>query len=127
MPPAACVRAAVLMGGVLAAGCDLGQHALPDAIAPAAQRARGHALLAQYQCGSCHVIPHVAAARGVTGPPLDRFGLRSYIAGEVPNGPEHLSRWIASPQAVVPGTRMPSMGVSASDARDIAAYLLALE
>lgn len=87
---------------------------------------RGQRLLAQYQCGSCHAIPEVPAARGGVGPPLDRFGARSYIAGHIPNQPDALARFIAAPQALVPGTLMPDMGVSAADARDMAAYLASL-
>jgi cytochrome c1 len=84
---------------------------------------RGRLLLAQYQCGSCHTIPQVAGARGTSGPLLVAFGRRSYIAGHVPNRPEALVRWIVNPAAVVPGTTMPSMGVSERDARDMAAFL----
>ncbi|MBC7501028.1 MAG: cytochrome c [Herminiimonas sp.] len=83
-------------------------------------------MLAQYQCGTCHEIPEVAAARGNTGPSLALFGRRSYIAGHIPNYPEPLIRWIVNPQAMVPETLMPSMGVSADDARHMAAYLYTL-
>ena len=119
----------------LTSGCGLsgrdlpafGPTPLPHADAPAAQLERGRELLAQYQCGSCHAIPKVPAARASLAPPLDAFGRRSYIAGHLPNRPETLARWIEAPAALVPGTAMPSMGVSPRDARDMAAYLLALE
>lgn len=119
----------------LAGGCELsgrglpafGPTPLPHGDAPAAQLERGRELLAQYQCGSCHAIPKVPAARASLAPPLDAFGRRSYIAGHLPNRPETLARWIEAPAALVPGTAMPSMGVSPRDARDMAAYLLALE
>jgi cytochrome c len=62
----------------------------------------------------------------VTGPALAGFGRRSYIAGEVPNAPATLTRWIESPQELVPGTAMPDLGASRDDARDMAAYLLSL-
>jgi len=89
--------------------------------------ARGQRLLADYQCGSCHAIPEVPAARGGVGPPLERWGGRSYIAGQIPNEPAALARWIADPQALVPGTLMPDMGVSEADAQAMAAYLMSLE
>lgn len=104
--------------GLLAAGCG---------DAPEASALRGQRLLAQYQCGSCHAIPGVPGSRGRVGPPLARFGLRSYIAGEIPNRPDTLARWIAEPAALVPGTLMPDMGASPADARDMAAYLSALK
>lgn len=84
---------------------------------------RGKNLLAQYQCGSCHVIPDVPVARGIAGPPLSDFGRRSYIAGYIPNNAEMLARWIVDPRSLMPNTTMPSMGVSPADARDMAAYL----
>ncbi len=112
---------------VLAAGCKLGELDLPHAAAPPEQVLRGQQLLAQYQCGSCHAIPGVPAARGVVGPPLNAFGRRSYIAGHLPNVPQTLARWIVAPQALVPGTVMPAMGVGPRDACDMAAYLLTLE
>ena len=89
--------------------------------------ARGRLLLAQYQCGSCHQIPGVDNARGMAGPGLDVFGRRSYVAGFLPNYPDALVRWIVDPPAVKPGTAMPAMGVSAQDARHMAAYLYSLK
>jgi cytochrome c len=88
---------------------------------------RGRALLAQYQCGSCHTIPGVASARGQVAQPLEAWRRRSYIAGRLANRPEVLAQWIAAPQALVPGTLMPSMGVSPADAQAMAAYLFSLE
>jgi len=84
---------------------------------------RGRRLAEQYQCGTCHVIPGVNGANGVVAVTLESAGQRSYIAGRIPNTREHLVRWIVEPAALVPGTLMPSMGVTPDDARDIAAYL----
>ena len=110
----------LLLASLGMAGCDAGPAAITLAGADAA---RGQRLLMQYQCGSCHTIPGVAAARGVQGPSLEAFGKRSYIAGRIPNRAEALARWISAPQSLVPDTAMPSMGVSNADARDMAAYL----
>ncbi|HEY0584805.1 MAG TPA: c-type cytochrome [Pseudoduganella sp.] len=88
---------------------------------------RGRALLAQFQCGSCHHIPDVEAARGKAAPSLAEFGLRSYIAGRWPNRQANLVRWISSPRSMDPATLMPDMGVSDEDARHIAAYLYSLK
>ena len=93
------------------------------AVAVTGNPLHGQRLLAQYQCGSCHVIPGVPASRGTVGPPLTAFGSRSYIAGHRPNRADVLRRFIMAPGDVVPGTSMPSMGVSSFDARDIVAYL----
>ena len=114
-------------------GCDPRRTDAPlaagpvDQDAPSEQRDEaGRALLAQYQCGSCHVIPGVPAARGNFGPTLEAFGVRAYIAGEIPNTAPLLQRWLQQPSALVPGTLMPTMGASADDAKAMAAYLLAL-
>lgn len=85
---------------------------------------RGRRLIAQYQCGSCHAIPDAASGSVRAGPSLAGFARRSYIAGRVPNGPDTLQRWLLDPQALVPGATMPDLGMSAEDARDIAAYLM---
>lgn len=87
---------------------------------------RGRALVLAYGCDPCHVIPGVREATGLVGPPLIAWSERSWIAGSVPNTPEDLVRWIMDPQAIEPGTAMPSLGVSEPDARDIAAYLFML-
>lgn len=107
------------------AALALASPAVPKDAAGDAER--GRRLLAQYQCGACHTIPGVASAGGTLAPSLQSFGKRSYIAGRVANRPDLLMCWIVQPQAVVPGTRMPSMGVSSADARDMAAYLLELK
>ena len=88
---------------------------------------RGKILLAQYQCGSCHAIPGIPGAKGEAAQTLRAWGQRSYIAGRLPNRPDVLARWIVDPNALVPGTIMPNMGVSLADAQHIAAYLLSLK
>ena len=86
----------------------------------------GRKLVEQYQCGSCHAIPEVPAARGTTGPPLEGFGRRSYVAGRFPNNADALTRWLVNPPAMKPGTLMPDLGVSPDDARHMAAFLYTL-
>jgi cytochrome c len=86
----------------------------------------GVLLLEQYDCGSCHVIPGVRRAHGALGPTLESFGHRVYIAGELPNQPELLVRWIQQPSALVPGTLMPDQGVPEPHARQMGAYLMGL-
>lgn len=117
--------AAVLGVSLLISACDKGSApAPPGAEAQAAGDARrGQQLLTQYQCGSCHAIPDIAASRGVVGPSLEGFGRRSYIAGRIPNTADKLAQWIAAPASLVADTTMPSMGVTPAEARDMAAYL----
>ncbi|MEV6815442.1 cytochrome C [Micromonospora craterilacus] len=108
------------------AGCASTQPPPPPEVR-AGQPGRGADLIAQYGCGSCHTIPGINRADGLVGPPLTRFGARSYIAGELVNNADNLQRWIVDPQAVEPGTAMPNLGIPAIDAQDIAAYLYTLD
>jgi cytochrome c len=87
----------------------------------------GKRLIEQYQCAACHAIPGIAAAEGKTGPPLEGFGRRSYIAGRIPNLPDPLTRWLMDPPAMKPGTLMPNVGVSFAEARHMAAYLYTIK
>lgn len=87
---------------------------------------RGAALINQYRCGACHLIPGIHDARGMVGPPLIYFAQRTFIAGEVPNSPANLVQWIRSPKSIEPGTAMPDLGLSEQEARDVAAYLYTL-
>ena len=87
---------------------------------------RGPQFIYSYNCGSCHVIPGIAEAKGTVGPPLQGFGNRSYIAGSLANSPENLLRWIREPQRVQAGTAMPNLDVTEAQAADIAAYLYTL-
>jgi len=57
------------------------------------------------------------------GPYLGGLGERQVIAGRLPNTASDLEHWIQDPQGVSPGTAMPYMGVTDTDAADIAAYL----
>jgi cytochrome c1 len=63
---------------------------------------------------------------GLVGPPLSDVAARVYITGRLPNTPANLIRWIEDPRKIDPKTAMPTTGVSHSQARDIAAYLLSL-
>ena len=89
--------------------------------------ATGAELAWAYGCGTCHTIPGVPSADMLVGPPLTEWATRSYVAGAVPNEPEHLIRWIQDPRSIEPLTAMPNLGVSEADARHIAAYLYTLQ
>jgi cytochrome c len=87
---------------------------------------RGKQAIRQNACPTCHVIPGISEAKGLVGPPLDRFAERVYVGGVVPNTPDNLVAWIMDPPSIDPLTAMPASGVSEAEARDIAAYLYTL-
>jgi cytochrome c2 len=97
---------------------------------PGAERAihggdpdRGRLAIRHYGCGTCHEIPGVDGAHGHVGPSLAELSSRGYLAGQLPNTPDHLLEWIQHPQSVEPGNVMPDMLVTQQDALDIAAVL----
>jgi cytochrome c1 len=120
------VLVAALAGALALTGCQGGEPSARSNVATGNPEL-GRALIAAYGCGSCHTVPGVKGADALVGPPLTHFARRSYVAGELSNTPENLARWIREPQQVEPGTAMPDLGVSAEEARNIAAYLLQLD
>jgi cytochrome c2 len=112
-----------LIGAAVLAGCGAAAGRETRYVIDGGDANRGKAAIAMYGCGSCHTIPGVRTATGMVGPPLIMWSRRTYIAGEVPNTPEFLVRWIETPQTIEPGTAMPNLGVTEGHARDIAAYL----
>lgn len=121
---------ALLVATLLApAACTLDVHNESETRAAVAltgggSPARGAAAIRRYGCESCHSIDGIQAADALIGPPLGpRLSQQVYIAGVLPNTPEALIRWIKDPRDVDPKTAMPDVGVTDSDARDIAAYL----
>jgi cytochrome c1 len=113
------------LGFVLLTGCQ--QDIAMPVRASGGDPHRGAVLMAQYGCGSCHVIPGVRRAFGTVGPPLDAYARSVYVAGVEPNVPDKLAAWIRHPQDFKPKTAMPDVGVSEADARDMAAYLYTLK
>ncbi|MGH9562449.1 MAG: c-type cytochrome [Terracidiphilus sp.] len=109
------------------AACDAGQITKSVSIAGIGNARHGKQLIRSYGCGACHMIPGIGDARGKVGPPLFYLSDRTMIAGEIPNTPENLTHWIEHPRDVEPKTAMPELGVTPSDAYDIAAYLYTLK
>lgn len=107
----------------LVSGCAGGKAPSSDQVATGGSAARGEQVIVQYRCGSCHTIPGIHDANGVFGPPLNEMARRSIVAGDFPNEPENLVRWVQSPTTMKPATAMPDLGLTEQQARDAAAYL----
>ncbi len=124
------VRAIVLALVVLLAACNRlprDSNAREQAMAlTGADPDGGPSLMRHYGCVSCHTIPGVRGADATVGPPLTAMARRTYIAGVLPNNPANMVRWIVNPPSVDSLTAMPYLGVTAGDARTIAAYLYTL-
>jgi cytochrome c1 len=63
--------------------------------------------------------------QGQTGPSLEGFADQGLIAGRLPNRPDRLSAFVRNAPEVLPGSTMPAMPLSESEAHDVAAYLYA--
>lgn len=107
-------------------GCNAGEAMRPYTVSTGGDAERGKELIGSYGCGACHIVPGIQGARGLVGPPLLYFSQRTMVAGELPNTPENLARWIQHPKSVEPKTAMPDLGLSIEQANDIAAYLYTL-
>ena len=84
---------------------------------------RGARLFADRTCMSCHTIAGTKA-EGRVGPDLSHVGARDTLAaGVLDNSAGNLAKWIADPQQVKPACNMPSLRLTPTEARDIAAYL----
>jgi cytochrome c2 len=83
---------------------------------------RGNQAIQKYGCIGCHTIDGISS-EALVGPPLTRMAGRSYLAGNMTNNAANLVHFIQHPREVHEDTAMPEMGVTESDARDIAAYL----
>lgn len=99
-------------------------------VAPAPEPAtdeetRGRAAV-EFHCGACHTVRGTKAG-GTVAPDLTHLMTRHTIAaGTLDNTPANLAGWIANPQAIKPGTRMPAPGLSGPEVTDVVAYLKTL-
>jgi cytochrome c2 len=108
----------------VAAGCGAGGSSEASAAFPGSSAAAGHNAIEAVGCGACHRIGGVQGANGQVGPSLIGIAQRQYIAGgRLTTTPDNLVRWIRDPQAVLPGTAMPNLGIGEGTARNIVAYL----
>jgi len=78
-------------------------------------------------CPLCHAV-RGTPARGELGPDLTHLASRlTLAAGTLPNSTGHLYGWIANPQAIKPGSKMPAVPMTAPELHAIARYLASLQ
>ena len=93
----------------------------PDPATP--DQARGRQIVESGPCAMCHTVRGTRAG-GRTAPDLTHIATRSTIAaGAAPNTPGDRADWIADPQHLKPGARMPPTGLTDTDLRAVLAYL----
>jgi cytochrome c oxidase subunit 2 len=75
------------------------------------------------KCAVCHTVRGTRAG-GRVGPDLTHLMTRSTIAaGTLPNRIGYLSGWIADPQHVKPGSKMPRLDINGQDLAQVRSYL----
>lgn len=93
----------------------------PDPVT--SEQTRGRQVVEQGPCALCHTVRGTTAGAR-TAPDLTHFATRSTIgAGTLPNTRGFLGGWIADPQHIKPGNRMPATGLSSDDLQAVIAYL----
>jgi cytochrome c oxidase subunit 2 len=113
---------------VVAEAPDQFEHWLSANRAPAPlpttpEQVRGKAVVERGPCAMCHTITGTLAG-GRTAPDLTHIASRSTIAaGWLPNTRGNLAGWIADPQHVKPGARMPPTGLRDEELQAVLAYL----
>lgn len=121
-------RTARLLPGLAILFCPAACKPVPDERhdMPVASSERGRAAVRASGCGACHDVPGLSWPKGKLGPALDGFADRTLIAGKLPNRPDILAAYVRDAPALTPGTAMPAMPLTETEARDVAAYLYSL-
>jgi cytochrome c2 len=100
---------------------------------PGASPSHGRELMEAKGCTSCHAFSGVPAFPDAAPAAADtELGRSAALAPDLRFTRQRFRRdrltaWLRDPKAMKPDTRMPNFGLSAEEARDIAAYLLEAE
>src|SRR4029453_12148314 len=99
----------------------------PAPVPATAEQQRGKDVFERGPCAMCHAIAGTSAG-GRSGPDLTHIASRSTIgAGTLPNTKGHLAGWIADPQQIKPGNRMPPPALSGEELQAVLAFLETLK
>jgi cytochrome c oxidase subunit 2 len=106
---------------------DWWDNQLQSARSPLAQQvARGEDDFIAH-CGICHAV-RGTAADGRMGPDLSHLMSRRALAAEtLPNTIGYLSGWLSDPQALKPGSLMPTLSLSPRELDSIRSFLVTLK
>jgi cytochrome c oxidase subunit 2 len=87
----------------------------------------GYNYVAQHECSMCHNISGTPVG-GRVGPDLTHLASRRTLAaGTMPMNTGNLYGWVADPQSLKPGTKMPTTGIEPNDLHAVVAYLETLK
>jgi cytochrome c oxidase subunit 2 len=88
---------------------------------------KGVALFERTSCVSCHAI-NGTVGQAAVGPDLTHFASRRQLgAGIADNTPGNLHRWLADPQQIKPGAKMPNFKLTDEQLRQLVSYFETLK
>jgi len=91
------------------------------------ESAEGLGVFVRNGCAACHTVRGTEAA-GRLGPDLTHIASRQTIAaGTLPNSRGNLQGWIADPQGIKPGAKMPRLDLSAAELNAVTDFLAGLK
>lgn len=104
------------------------EHQLQPAPVPATPLAvAGYNYFKTRECALCHAVAGTPAG-GTVGPDLTHLASRRTIAaGALPMSRGNLYGWVANPQTIKPGTKMPAVGLEPNELHSVVAYLETLK
>jgi cytochrome c oxidase subunit 2 len=104
------------------------QHQLQPAAAPTAPLAKaGYQFVINRNCSACHAIAGTPAG-GTVGPDLTHLASRRTLAaGAMPMNEGNLYGWVADPQSIKSGSKMPTIGLEPDQLHAVVAYLETLK
>jgi cytochrome c oxidase subunit II len=94
---------------------------------PKGDAAKGRELFLSKPCLMCHAIAGTPALARRAPDLTHVAGRRTLAAGAVDNSPENLARWIQDPQAIKPGSNMPTIPLADGELKPLLAYLQTLQ
>lgn len=107
-------------------GAWLARQAAPAAPPADALAAQGRQVFESRACVLCHSVRGTIAG-GLVAPDLTHVaGRRTLAAGRLPNNRGSLAAWVADPQQVKPGTRMPATQLTGDELHALLHYLESL-
>ena len=87
----------------------------------------GYQFFTSRNCSACHAIAGTTAS-ATFGPDLTHLASRRTIAaGAMPMGEGNLYGWVADPQSIKPGSKMPTIGLEPDQLHAVVAYLETLK
>jgi cytochrome c oxidase subunit II len=105
----------------------LEQQVQPAREPTTAEQIRGREIFQTTTCTLCHTIRGTTALAEVA-PDLTHVGSRQTLAaGTLPNTRGHLGGWLANPQSIKQGARMPNLYLSSEELEALIAYLESLK